>query len=703
MEKLKLKKNRGFSFKNNHSKLVQNYQKSNKANYKKSYKRLSNSCISSNTKLHTFCHKFILAVLSKDKTKDDFITIPEGENEEIKYIKGKELGSGGFGVCYIFISTKDFNQYATKVISKKGVTKEDKNTQSIISEINTLKSLNYPKIVKFKSYYEDPENVYIIQELCKNRSLADLLKNRGKLTEFEVQSYMFQLIQGLKYLHDRKIIHRDLKPNNIFLDEKFELKIGDFGLIAKLDNNKDRKKTTCGTPHYMAPEVINPGKKGYSFEVDIWSMGVIMYNLLTGKLPFGYGIVDKQKIYKQILEDELNEEYLTNISDVAKDLIKQLLVKECRKRPGLNQIVYHDFFHMNIFPKYPDIKFLKKEPSLKEIREYMPDMDDKGKIYKEAKIKELYKLVVSDIPNIRYEDIKKYQLNHFNNNNQINYWVSYIHISHSGFCYYQMNNGLIGIIYKNEEKNDYSGLKLIFNSETDKIYEIIDDKYKYNDIINTYDADICPEHIQKQFKQFIDYHILIGQKKYEHENKKNLNIIYQNTTNDNNNNNNSNNNSSSINITSENNSIKSEETIYNNISINNSINNSNKNEKQLIYIKSLIVDKYAKLLILSDETKQYIFKDKVEILLSEQKEILTYIDINKKKAILPLINIMKNSNKEFISRIKYIKKTNFSNMKEKLKEKWSNEDFKNKNITTNGNENETIINENGKDFNDYTI
>ena len=82
--------------------------------------------------------------------------------------------------------------------------------------------------------------------MWKNKSLDDLLKERKHLSEFEVQSYIFQLIQGLKYLHDRNIIHRDLKPSNIFLDEKLEIKIGDFGLIAKLDKDKDRRMTCCG-------------------------------------------------------------------------------------------------------------------------------------------------------------------------------------------------------------------------------------------------------------------------------------------------------------------------------------------------------------------------------------------------------------------------------------------------------------------------
>ena len=94
--------------------------------------------------------------------------------------------------------------------------------------------MNYSKVVKIKSYSENAEKVYIIQELCKNRALSDLVKKRGHLTEIEVQSYMFQIIQGLKYIHNNNIIHRDLKPSNIFISDKMELKIGDFGLIAKV-------------------------------------------------------------------------------------------------------------------------------------------------------------------------------------------------------------------------------------------------------------------------------------------------------------------------------------------------------------------------------------------------------------------------------------------------------------------------------------
>ena len=413
MDKKKYR-NRNFSFKKKNSKLAKNIQinisQKNKKSLSKSRELLNQE--------HLF-KDIYFNLISKGKrdVKDnneesDFIqtkTTVYGKEKEMIYVKIKEIGKGGFGICYSVVSKNDLNEYAVKVISKNNVTNNDKSTQSILSEINTLKSLNSPKIVKINNYFENVDNVYIVQELCKNRSLDNLLENRGYLSEFEVQSYMFQLIQGLKYLHDKNIIHRDLKPSNLFLDEKLELKIGDFGLIAKIDNNnKERRKSCLGTPYYMAPEVIEPGEKGYSFEVDIWSMGVIMYKLLTGKFPFGSRCADKFEIYNQILKDELNEKDLDSISEVAKDLIKQLLVKDYRIRPGLSQIVYHDFFHMNVFPKYPDIKFLREEPTLEEKRKYMPDMDDNGRIYKEVNNKKLYKLIVNDIPEIRYEDIKKY-------------------------------------------------------------------------------------------------------------------------------------------------------------------------------------------------------------------------------------------------------------------------------------------------------
>lgn len=112
----------------------------------------------------------------------------------------------------------------------------------------------------------------------------ELHKRRKALTEPETRYYMKQILHGVHYLHQNRIIHRDLKLGNLFLNDDLVVKIGDFGLAAKIEYDGERKKTLCGTPNYIAPEILN--KKGHSFEVDIWSMGCIMYTLLIGRPPF---------------------------------------------------------------------------------------------------------------------------------------------------------------------------------------------------------------------------------------------------------------------------------------------------------------------------------------------------------------------------------------------------------------------------------
>ena len=132
-------------------------------------------------------------------------------------------------------------------------------------------------MVDFEHVFEDHENVYILLEICQNQTLNELLKRRKRLTEIEVQCYLMQILIGLKYLVQNKVIHRDLKLGNLFLSEKMEIKLGDFGLATRLDFEGEKKKTICGTPNYIAPEILE-GKVGHSYEVDIWSLGVIMYN-----------------------------------------------------------------------------------------------------------------------------------------------------------------------------------------------------------------------------------------------------------------------------------------------------------------------------------------------------------------------------------------------------------------------------------------
>lgn len=154
-----------------------------------------------------------------------------------------------------------------------------------MSEIKIHKSIHHTNIVGFEHFFEDNENVYILLELCHNQTMNELLRRRKRLTELEVQCYLLQILNALRYLHKNRVIHRDLKLGNLFLSQNMEIKLGDFGLATKVDFEGERKRTICGTPNYIAPEILE-GKSGHSYEVDIWSFGVIAYTLLIGKPPF---------------------------------------------------------------------------------------------------------------------------------------------------------------------------------------------------------------------------------------------------------------------------------------------------------------------------------------------------------------------------------------------------------------------------------
>jgi polo-like kinase 1 len=126
----------------------------------------------------------------------------------------------------------------------------------------------------------------------------------------------------MKYLHSHRVIHRDLKLGNLFLNDKMEIKVGDFGLATKLEFDGERKRTICGTPNYIAPEVLE-GKQGHSYEVDVWSLGVIMYTLIIGKPPFETN--DVKTTYKKIRSGQYAFPENATISTEAKDLISRIL------------------------------------------------------------------------------------------------------------------------------------------------------------------------------------------------------------------------------------------------------------------------------------------------------------------------------------------------------------------------------------------
>ena len=137
--------------------------------------------------------------------------------------------------------------------------------------------MRHPNIVAFHRAFTFEKNIYVILELCSNGSIMEMVKRRKCLTLPEVRRFTIQLCGAVKYLHKRNVAHRDLKMGNMFLDHNMDVKVGDFGLAAIILSEKDekRRKTLCGTPNYIAPEVLDKSKGGHTQKVDIWSIGVI--------------------------------------------------------------------------------------------------------------------------------------------------------------------------------------------------------------------------------------------------------------------------------------------------------------------------------------------------------------------------------------------------------------------------------------------
>ena len=150
------------------------------------------------------------------------------------------------------------------------------------------------------------------------------------------------MISGLKFLHSNRVIHRDMKLGNLFLTDRMEIKIGDFGLATKLEYDGEKKRTICGTPNYIAPEVLD-GKVGHSFEVDVWSLGVIIYTLLIGKPPFE--TPDVKTTYMKIKKNSFSFPDHVPIGDHARALITKILNLDPTRRPSLDEIQNHPFMN----------------------------------------------------------------------------------------------------------------------------------------------------------------------------------------------------------------------------------------------------------------------------------------------------------------------------------------------------------------------
>uniref|UniRef100_A0A8C8E585 Serine/threonine-protein kinase PLK n=1 Tax=Otus sunia TaxID=257818 RepID=A0A8C8E585_9STRI len=259
------------------------------------------------------------------------------------FVRGRFLGKGGFARCYELAEAGSREVFAGKVVPKSLLVKPHQK-EKMSMEISIHRSLAHRHVVGFQGFFEDADFVYVVLELCRRRSLLELHKRRKALSEPEVRYYLRQTILGCQYLHSHRVIHRDLKLGNLFLSDDMEVKIGDFGLATKVEYDGERKKTLCGTPNYIAPEVL--GKKGHSFEVDIWSIGCIMYTLLVGKPPFETSCL--KETYIRIKKNEYT--IPKHINPVAANLIQKMLRSDPATRPTIDELLNDEFFTSGYIP-----------------------------------------------------------------------------------------------------------------------------------------------------------------------------------------------------------------------------------------------------------------------------------------------------------------------------------------------------------------
>jgi len=258
------------------------------------------------------------------------------------YSQKTALGKGSFSSVYLGENIISGQKVAIKKIN---ISKFEKFRPHIISEINILKSINHPNIVSFVDDIIETKLIYIVLEYCGLGDLAEFYKDT-MVKEVYVKHYAKQILDGISYLHQKNIMHRDIKPHNILLSDIYTIKITDFG-FAKYDTIIDLTTTLCGSPIYMAPEIMQCKK--YNNKTDIWSFGIVIYQLAFGKLPYN---ASNQIELMRVVRDTEPTYNSDLVSNMCKFFIKQLLCKNPDKRPDVKYLQNHEWFkYATIFKK----------------------------------------------------------------------------------------------------------------------------------------------------------------------------------------------------------------------------------------------------------------------------------------------------------------------------------------------------------------
>jgi len=264
-----------------------------------------------------------------------------------KYIVKKKIGEGAFAEVRLAAHEETGEEYAVKVFNRSLLPKAEFERE-VKKEIRIMQHLRHPNIVAIHAVLVTATKMYLVMELVRGGELYDEIVSHGRIEEDASRKYFQQLVDAMTYCHRRGVVHRDLKPENLLLDGNGNLKVTDFGMswmkAGQQDPNKVLLSTQCGTPKYMAPEVIMRPPGGYDGrKSDVWEIGMVLYALLAGFLPFTGD--DDNAVFRSILNGRVK--FPSFFSDGAKEILRLMLDKDPNTRSTLEEVRKHPWFRVN--------------------------------------------------------------------------------------------------------------------------------------------------------------------------------------------------------------------------------------------------------------------------------------------------------------------------------------------------------------------
>ena len=339
------------------------------------------------------------------------------------------LGEGSFSIVQLYEDKKTGIKYAVKKMNSEKIEKIAKNKNLINTEVNIHGRINHPNIIRLHNFFKNKNLCFLILEYAPNGTLFDIIRSRHGLSEINSFYYFLQTLNAIYFLHLHSIIHRDLKPENLLLNEKNIIKLCDFGWSVKLNDNK--RTTFCGTVEYMAPEIIK--KQKYDEAIDVWSLGVLLYELVHSYSPFFSEDLDMKKIGNNITNNNLK--FKDGLSNEYKDLVQSLLIKDSDKRIKIEEIFQHPFMikyinmiyiqvnekkgkNLNSNSNHTDIKIKKKKITKNRKNDNNNIINKKEEDPRETETNEIFESIPNEpVPkilpesNLFYNEIKKINTN----------------------------------------------------------------------------------------------------------------------------------------------------------------------------------------------------------------------------------------------------------------------------------------------------